>query len=249
MEQVDMGSTCETFVDCLDELRQWSRAHRDHLPIFVLVEANGDVVLSGAPDPLRITAAALDALDAEIRSVMRRRDLIVPDQVRGKHATVEAAVLAGAWPKLDEARGKFIFLLLGRSNRNEYVIGHPNLEDRVMFPSSAPGQPDAAFLTRDDPIVDAAVIRKRVQQGYLVRTRADLPVVTPRSGDVARRDAAFASGAQIVSTDYPKAEHAARWSDSYVVQLPGGVTALCNPVRAPRKCRRVDVVEPKRKNR
>jgi hypothetical protein len=249
LEQVDMDSTCETLVGCLEELKQWSNAHRGHLPIFVLVEPRSDVVLSGAPDPVPITAALLDALDAEIGSVMGRGDVITPDQVRGKHETLEAAVLARGWPRLADARGKFVFLMLGRRNRDQYVVGHPNLEDRLMFPSSAPGQPDAAFLTRDVPIADAEVISKRVRQGYLVRTRADEAVVTPRLGDVTQRDAAFASGAQIVSTDYPVSGRAIRWSDTYVAQLPGGVTARCNPVRAPKPCRPVDVAEPKWKRR
>lgn len=37
---------------------------------------------------------------------------------------------------------------------------------------------------------------------YLVRTRADIDTVDARKDDGARRDAALASGAQIVSTDY-----------------------------------------------
>jgi hypothetical protein len=235
MEQIDEGSNCTVFVDCLRELRRWSDAHPRHLPIFVLVQPEDGVVLAGEPNPVPITAESLEALDAEIRSVMKPRDLITPDQVRGKHATVEAAVLANGWPTLDDARGRFVFLLDQR--RDQYLAGHPNLEGRVMFPASTPGQPDAAFVQFPDARTpDAAVIPDLVRKGYLVRTRADEAVSTPTSGDVTQRDAAFASGAQIVSTDYPVPGEAQRWGSDYVAQLPGGAVARCNPVRAPKRC-------------
>jgi hypothetical protein len=235
MEQIDEGSTCEVFVECLRELRRWSVAHPRHLPVFVLVQPDDEIVLPGPPNPVPITTETLDALDAEIRSVMKPRDLVTPDQVRGTHATVEAAVLSNGWPTLDDARGKFVFLL--DQGRDLYVAGHPNLERRVMFPASTPGQPDAAFVEFPDPRTpDAAVIPDLVRKGYLVRTRADEPVTTPTSGDVTQRDAAFASGAQIVSTDYPVPGEARRWGSDYVAQLPGGAIARCDPVRAPKGC-------------
>jgi hypothetical protein len=87
------------------------------------------------------------------------------------------------------------------------------------------------------------VIPDLVRQGYLVRTRADRPVTTPTSRDVTQRDAAFASGAQIVSTDYPVAGEAARWGTDYVAQLPGGVVARCTPVRTTSACTERSVTE------
>jgi hypothetical protein len=91
----------------------------------------------------------------------------------------------------------------------------------------------------------SAVITDLARQGYLVRTRADEPVVTPKSGDTTQRDAGFASGAQIVSTDYPVDGLADRWGSDYVAALPGAVVARCNPVRAPEGCRPADLTEPR----
>jgi Phosphoinositide phospholipase C, Ca2+-dependent len=45
----------------------------------------------------------------------------------------------------------------------------------------------------------------------------------------------MASGAQILSTDYPVSEPA-RWLGHYVVTLPGRAVARCNPVKAPVAC-------------
>lgn len=245
MEQIDEGSRCERFVDCLRELRRWSDAHPRHLPIFVLVQPSDGVTLPSAPNPVPVTAEFLDALDGEIRSVLRPRDLITPDRVRGDHATVEAAVLAGSWPTVESARGKFVFLL--DQHRDLYVQRTPNLEGRVMFPASAPGNPDAAFVQFQDPRApEAAGIADLVRQGYLVRTRADQPVTTPQSGDVTQRDAAFASGAQLVSTDYPVVGAAQRWGSDYVAQLPDGAVARCNPVRTSSRCTAKTVREGRR---
>ena len=235
MEQIDEGSNCAVFVECLRQLKRWSVAHPHHLPVFVLVQPDATVTLLGPPNPILITTALLDAVDAEIRSVMHPRDLVVPDQVRGHQPSVDAAVRANRWPTLAASRGKFVFLL--DQYRDLYVVGHPNLEGRVMFPASTPGQPDAAFVEFPDPRApEAAVMPELVREGYLVRTRADAAVTTPTSGDVTQRDAAFASGAQIVSTDYPVPGAAARWGSDYVARLPGGVPARCNPVRASRRC-------------
>lgn len=160
--------------------------------------------------------------------------LITPDDVRGDHETLEDAVLAGAWPTLDDSRGKVMFVL--NDHREEYVAGTTSLQDRVAFPNSSPGQPDAGFLLLNDPIADFDTIQAAVDAGYIVRTRADSPVVTAQSGDTTQRDAAFASGAQFVSTDYPLPGMSERWDTSYVAQLPGGGTARCNPVSAPPDC-------------
>lgn len=245
MEQVDMSSNCELLVGCLRSIKRWSDHSPEHLPLFVLLQPNDDITLPGPPNPVPITTPVLDSLDAEIRSVFPARDLITPDDVRGDAATLEAAVLEGNWPHLDAARGKIVFLALGDAH-TQYVAGHPNLEGRVMFMASTPGQPDAAFVNIDDPRGDAqATIQDLVRKGYLVRTRADDPVTTPSLGDITQRDAAFSSGAQIVSTDYPTPGSASRWNNStYDVRFPVTPTARCNPVRTtPRTCRPADLSE------
>ena len=60
----------------------------------------------------------------------------------------------------------------------------------------------------------------------VVRTRADADTVEARTGETARREAAFASGAQYVSTDYMKPD--LRFGP-YQVVLPGGGTARRAP--------------------
>jgi hypothetical protein len=68
----------------------------------------------------------------------------------------------------------------------------------------------------------------------MVRTRADADTVQARTNDTTMRDAALASGAQLVSTDYLTAD--TRFS-TYRVRLPSGAVARCDPVVAPPACK------------
>jgi hypothetical protein len=72
-----------------------------------------------------------------------------------------------------------------------------------------------------------------VRRGFLVRTRADADTVESRANDTRRRDAALASGAQYVSTDYMQPDM--RFG-GYAARMPEGTVAACNPVRAAGKC-------------
>ncbi len=232
---IDYRSVCQPFVACLQQVRDWSHAHPHHIPIFILIETKQD----SSPSPMQsnptepFTPAAFDALDAEIRSVFPPEEMISPDDVRGSYATLNEAVLAGNWPTLENARGKIIFLMDQRWAGPVYLEGHPSLRGRVLFTNAEPGEPDAAFTECNDGPADS--ITKFVREGYLVRTRTDAETTEARGNDTRRRDAMIASGAQILSTDYPASEPA-RWPGHYSVSLPGNVVARCNPVNAPKTC-------------
>ncbi len=235
-QDIDYRSICQPFTACLAEVRRWSHAHPQHIPVFILVETKQGAPRPGVqvtvPEPF--TSSTFDALDAEIRSVFQPSEIITPDDVRGHYSTLNQAVLAGNWPALASARGKVIFLMDQRPMGPIYLAGHPSLRGRVLFTNSEPGEPDAAFIERNDG--PAADIMKLVRKGYLVRTRTDADTQEARTDHTARRDAMMASGAQILSTDYPVNEPA-RWAGHYVVTLPGQVAARVNPVNAPVKLR------------
>ncbi|MEE4153149.1 MAG: Ca2+-dependent phosphoinositide-specific phospholipase C [Erythrobacter sp.] len=240
MIDVDVRSSCNLFTACLAELRQWSDAHPDHAPIFVMLEAKAQAIPifpdATAPEPF--DAAAYNAMDAEILSVLRRDRVITPDDVRGDYPTLESAVRAGNWPLLEEARGKFVFMLitaLDTKDLSGYLEGRPNLEGRVAFLRSTPGQNHAAFLLLDNVFHRPGEVEQRVREGYLVRSRSDIDTYEAKVNDPSRAQATFASGAQIVSTDYYRPGNA--FGTDYVVRLPGGGEARCNPVNAPSGCR------------
>jgi Phosphoinositide phospholipase C, Ca2+-dependent len=239
VQDYDYRSTCLSLAACLQEVKAWSDAHPGHVPLAILVELKDTALPPPIPAtvPLAWTRVAMDALDAEIRAVFPPERLIVPDTVRGRRRTLEAAVLRDGWPALAANRGKVLFLMDNAAPyRTRYLRGHPSLRGRVLFTNSAPGLPDAAFIKANDPRgAELARIRRAVRLGYVVRTRADQDTREARSGDMRRARRALASGAQWVSTDYPAPGIAARFGTDYVVRLPR--PARCNPVSAPRSCR------------
>jgi hypothetical protein len=244
IQHLDYETTCTTLVRCLNQVDAWSNANPHHLPVAILIEAKDEPLppeyppVPGGEDPEPIDGDALDALDTEIRSVFDETELLTPDDVQGSHATLEDAVLADDWPTLEESQGQVMFLLNGSSHRTTYLENgiDEELTDQPMFVTSPPGQPTAAFLQEDDPVSAGATIQELVADGYVVRTRADEPTFEARSGDRTAADAAFASGAQWVSTDYPVPGIAARFGSTYFAALPGFHPGRCNPVSGPSGC-------------
>lgn len=228
VQDIDYRSTCLLLTDCLTTLRDWSKLHPRHLPIYVLLETktgNPRPEFMVTPEP--VTAATLDSLDAEILSIFDRSHLITPDLVRGDSKTLEQAILTRGWPSLDQARGKIVFLLDQENVTPLYTRGRPSLEGRVLFTNSVPGSPDAAFIKMNDAL--SPRIPELVKKGYLVRTMSDGGHEAVAANDTKRRDAALASGAHIISTDYYFTRQA---PSGYHVRFPSGI-ARCNPVTAP----------------
>lgn len=233
---MDYRSHCLLFVDCLKQVKAWSDAHPGHTPILMMINPKS----SGAswPGAVRVRPwgkEAFERMDAEIRSVLPREKLLTPDDVRGSYSTLREAVTRGGWPKLGQARGKIIFALdLSPEANAPYAEGHPSLKGRVAFMTTYPDAPEAAYFTMNEPETDTALIQQRVKAGFLIRTRADADTREARVGSTRRREAAFASGAQFISTDYLWAD--TRFAGGYTALLPDEVRTRCNPVNGRPGC-------------
>jgi hypothetical protein len=226
IQDVDYRSNCQPLIACLSIVHKWSAAHSRHLPIFILIENKEEKLAPFMVMPEPITPKMFDELDAVIRSVFPPSELITPDDVRANHKTLEEAILTSGWPSLDAVRGKVIFLLDQRKVEAMYTLGHPSLKGRAIFTNSEPGNPDAAFIEVNDPTTDPNLIPSLVRRGYLVRTMTDSGPDGVQADDTRRRDAALASGAQILSTDYPFDECA---HSGYSVRFAVGI-ARCDPM-------------------
>lgn len=229
-QDIDYRSSCPLFTRCLAEIRAWSKAHPDHVPLLILLNLKeGGLSIPGAVTAPKFDAEAMAAVDAEIRSVFAPGDLIVPDQIQGAHATLREATLAQAWPTLRASRGKVMFALdAPRDQVDLYRGDRKSLEGRVMFVNIDEASPAAAYITLNDPKAQAERIAAAVRSGLIVRTRADADTVEARTNDRSRQDAAFAAGAQYVSTDYMKPDP--RFGP-YEAHLPGGGVARVSPAR------------------
>ena len=229
---IDYRSVCPTFVACLTEVRTWSRAHPDHAPLLIIMNLKDDnIPFPGAVPLLPFDAKAMASIDAEIRSVFPDSEIITPDKVQGRAATLREAVTTKGWPTLKASRGKVMFAMdEGPEKTSLYLGPNGSLKGRVMFVNVDESSPAAAYITLNEPLEQAERIRKDVAAGFIVRTRADADTVEARSNDRARQDAAFASGAQYVSTDYMTPD--TRLS-SYEAHLPGGGVARLSPAYVP----------------
>lgn len=237
IQEVDYRSTCLTFVSCLRELETWSTQHPDHLPLVVHLEAKDGEIQDpgfGFVQPIPASEDTFTGIEEEIRSVLDDGQIVSVADVQGDADTLRAAIEAGGWPEVDGLRGRFVFVLDDHgAKRDLYRALHPDTRDRLIFVDARPPEDDAAFTVLNDPIADGERIRELVALGYLVRTRADADTTEARRGDTERREAAFASGAQLVSTDYEREDE--RWP-GFVTDLPGDGPARCNPVSAPEGC-------------
>jgi hypothetical protein len=245
---VDQRSNCATLEVCLDTVQQWSRANPGHVPLMVFVElkqlpVNSNPTLQQVIDNFVTTnqltpwdAAALDRLDSVVRRVFGK-DLITPDEVRGRHSTLRAAVTQSGWPTLAKTRGRVIVVFNSEVMKPTYLSAHPTLEGRAMFAIARSVRlPYSAIMSVPDPRQPR--IAELLDQHMIVRTQADVDALEARANDLSRAVAAFQSGAQVVATDYPVADPTI---GPYVVALPGSAVARCDPVTAPRSCRDRDV--------
>lgn len=149
---LDVGTVCASLVQCLGVIKGWMDDHPQAVPIPILLEFKTAEKIGGVIGGSKIIewddADLLDWVDSEIRSVFGSEQLIVPDDVRREDSSLEASILEHGWPDLDSARGRIFFLMDNgpvSKIRDVYRDGSPNLEGRVIFTNSAPGEADCAF--------------------------------------------------------------------------------------------------------
>jgi hypothetical protein len=237
---IDEGTTCRLFTDCLKVVKAWSDENPAHLPIFIQIEPKDD--------PLEGEAEMLfGRLEGDVLSVFPREQVVTPDSVRGKAASVREALAANGWPTLGEVRGKIVFFVDNSAGfRQYYTHGLKDLDGRLMFVDGDLDSPWSGVILANSPDTDAAKITAALKANLIVRTRADGDNDEPYAGDTTHRDEAIAGGAQMVSTDYPVGVKGVPMTGpEYVVEIPGGTPARCNPVTAPKDCVSSDIEDPK----
>jgi len=230
VQDIDYRSTASTFDKALEQIRAWSDANPRHVPIFVLVELKTESHALLPTRPLPFEKPDFEAIESSIRAAFPPSNILTPDDVRGPFDALPEAIRSRGWPTLGASRGKVMFALNnGGEIRDRYLDGHPALKGRAMFVNSEEGHPAAAWMGIDDAVADHDRIVKLVRAGYLVRTRTDAETRESRRNDASRREAAFSSGAQFLSTDYP--EPRPEFSP-YSARLPGLVVARPNPINS-----------------
>jgi hypothetical protein len=221
----DFRTDSYTLAGILQKLRKFSKEHPDHNPVFITLETKGGTEDSNTET---LDVKAFDDLDEELVKNLGKENIITPDDVRGKYATLEEAVLKGNWPALNAAKGKYLFVLDDHGDkRATYMEGHPSLKGRMLFINAEPGTPEAAVMIRNGSKEPG--IKELVQKGYIIRTRADSDTKQARVNDHSYFEAACASGAQIITTDYY--QKSTFFNSPYMVYFEGGSKYIrLNPV-------------------
>lgn len=204
VQDIDFRSHHPLFKEYLIELKNWSDKNPNHEPIYITINAKDDEIKkAGFVVPEKFTAKTFDALEEVLKKYLGTSKIIKPSDIQGHYSTLENAVQKFNWPKLKDARGKFVFILDEQDEKREmFIKGHPSLKGRIMFANALPNTPEAAILILNDPKKNQTLIKEYVSKGYIVRTRADAETVQARQNDYSQFEAAKISGAQIISTDY-----------------------------------------------
>lgn len=178
----------------------------------------------------------LQEIESEISEFWPLNLSITPDKVRGDRPNLTDAILNDGWPLLEESRGKVMFVLLATGGmRDLYMEEYPGLTGARMFPmftsqGQYPGEEAVFSLT--DPIGDGEEITRLVEDGFIVRTRADSGGTEPDNNDTSRFEAALSSGAHTIATDYPAPVDGM----DYWIEIPEGSPSRCNPIVSPGWC-------------
>ncbi len=225
IQDLDFRTHCYTFADCLRQLKAWSDKHPDHYPIYITMNTKDEEIkVPGFTIPEKFTPGVMDRLDKEIVDYLGRDKVITPDDIRGRSASLESAILEGGhWPTMRQAKGKFFFIMdEPEEHRKAYIQGHPSLRGRMLFVDAPTGTPEAAFIVVNDPLRPgiADSIPVWIKKGYMVRTKADSDTEEARRNDKTRFGVACKSGAQVISTDYYY--KSAYFPSDYSVSFEGG---------------------------
>jgi hypothetical protein len=194
----------------LEEIKIWSDNNPGHVPVTILVEYKPESWILNSKrekqgiEPLkRLNEAILQGLGAD--------KLITPSDIIGGYGDMKEAVTADNWPRLSEAKGKFMFLLHYDAELTPiYISIDESMKTLSMFPSvSSDGdnknlakyEKYTSHILFNNPV--KAEIDALVSAGYIVRTRVDADMyIIPE-----RRAEALSSGAQLLTTDYVKGRH------------------------------------------
>ena len=235
----DYQTTVHTFRDALAIIQQWSDSTPNHFPLFVLLEMKQNQLAPTLTKPVPLDASLLLEVEKEILEVMDPDDILTPSDVRGDYLTLRQAILDRGWPSIKSARGKIVFCLDNEGTiRDTYIGEDTRLLNRIIFPSVSEDHPSAGFFKINDPVRSFERIQRLVSDGFIVRTRADLPTGHARRNDTSQRERAMASGAQLVSTDYPEPNLT---FSHYKVQFQNSHVARTNPVSGTSSLRGIDL--------
>ncbi|SHN09840.1 Rhodanese-related sulfurtransferase [Cyclobacterium lianum] len=229
VQDIDYSSHHPLLTDYLEELKNWSDLHPNHLPVFITLNAKDqNYPQRGFAEALAFDEQAFRLLDQVIMAKLGAEKLIRPVDISGTQRSLKEALTEKGWPDLEAAKGKFVWVLDEKEEKTKtYLSSQAAGESAVFFVTVPEDHPMAGIFILNDPVGQEAQIRDLVKKGFLVRTRADADTREARMKDTRRMEKAFESGAQLISTDYYLPDP--RWEGAYQVRFPDNSYSRINP--------------------
>lgn len=215
LRDIDYDLTqCDLLAECMRRIATWSRSHRQHYPLIVMIQANGHDNIS----------TRMNEVEDIIRRLFERWQIITPAEVTAGYPDLRTALAERGWPAIELSRGRTMFVLNDRGRTREaYLAGRfldPD-EPRLLFTvADNPDVPYAGIFSFPDvTAANQGQIRALVEQGYLVRAITNTEDAVQRAID---------NGVHFLSTRYP--------DDLLPPDRLGGFPSGCNPVTTDETC-------------
>lgn len=199
---IDMTSSCYDFELALEEIKMWSDANPGHLPISIIVEPKEFFLLENGMRFINLKYA--NVLDNLIREAFGEK-LITPAEMMGEHGSLKEMREADDWMSLKDCAGRVaVFFHDTDGVTGRFIRQDETLKSRAMFPM-------LRYKDRDKSYASVLIVNKPddiekrsteliYEKNLIVRTRVD----SFGSYNEEDRKKTLESGAQILSTDYPK---------------------------------------------
>jgi len=226
---IDAKTSCKKFKDCLQELKNWSDQHPDHVTIFVWIEIKD---ATGGPK-----FANFDRVDEEIRDVLGDQ-VLTPDAIQKNYESLQAAVQQEGWPQIAETRGKFMFMLDQDERNAQVYLRNDSLQGRAMFVRASEETLNSpwAVVTKTGP---GSFHAKAMQKNFIVSENICSPELTAAEC-YSKLENARVAGTHILMDDF-EGDEKKQSNGDYYIRFDVNSTANCNPQTASMTCNSFEI--------
>lgn len=218
----EMSTSCYDFELAMKEIALWSDNNPDHLPITIIIEPKKTFVPMKNMKFFKVDYA--QALDETLRACLGDK-LFTPADMLRDYESFGAMRAADDWCKVEDMLGKVVVMLHECKATEDYIAIDPSIKSQAMFPMlrEADIERDCTSIILSNKPQELLLINEDVKaKKIMVRTRCDkFNEITDE-----RKELAFESEANIISTDYPIRTDLA--ADGYFVSFGGYTTVKGN---------------------
>lgn len=188
MPDIDYETHQPDFVQQLRALKTWSEQHPTHETVFITLELKDDQKDSST----LFSQANIDEINTLITKELTSKHLITPKELTRNADSIQ-------WPTVEEGKGKFVWIIDNTDYRLD-LFDSIDLQDLTVFLNVPFTHPKAGCMILNNPY--DPTIPQLVEQGVIIRTRADDSTKQARTNDYSTFEQAKKSKAQIITTDY-----------------------------------------------